>query len=45
MSGDRKHLDEFEQIGDKLSQQYKEKLNEEANELFNDFYIDPFDPF
>lgn len=45
IGGDTKHLEQFEEIGYNLSQDYKSKLNKEANENISIDDPDPFDPW
>lgn len=42
-SGDKKHLDNYEQIVRSLSEEYKEELNNEAIRTFGEDINDPFD--
>lgn len=45
IAGDEKHLENLEKVLDNISQPYKEKLNEQANEQVILDDPDPFDIF
>ena len=45
IAGDKEHLDLYQNVVENISNEYREKLNEEANEEYLDDIGDPFDPW